>query len=370
MSHNLCETDLSGNEKKYLSECIDTGWVSSKGPFVERFEKAWAEYCGTKYAVACSSGTNALVLALAAAGVTHGSKVIVPEFTMVATAWAVTYLGATPVFVDCGDDLNIDPDKIEQAIFGDVRDDFEYADMPDKSFKAIIPVHIYGRPCKMDRIMQIAKKYNLAVIEDAAEAHGATFQGKKVGTIGKAGCFSLFGNKIISSGEGGIIVTDDEEVDFKLRKLRSMWFDDDHTFYHPHLAYNFRMTNLQAAVALAQTERIAYFLGKRQMIRAWYDWKLKQYTIPRPDGSVMWFYDIVLPDRETRDRVREGLKQMGIETRVFFKPMSDQPMYGGVKRELKARDFSERGIYLPCHPGMTESEVRHISDMVCHLLTQ
>src|SRR3990167_5516611 len=281
MRYPVSKPDLSGNELKYLTEAVESGWISSKGPKVEELESRFADYIGTRYAVAVSSGTTALTLALSALPIWEGDEVIVPDFTMIATAWAVSYLGATPVFVDCWRDLNIDVSLIERKI--------------TKNTKAILPVHIYGRPADMVAIRKLAHDYNLFVVEDCAEAHGATIEGQKVGSWGDLGCFSLFANKIITSGEGGLVTTNDERLYRQVKHLSSMAFDDDHTFLHKKIGYNFRMTNMQAAVALAQLERIQELIEARKRVAGWYDECLDECldglleTIPRPEGSVVWY---------------------------------------------------------------------------------
>lgn len=335
---------LGDRELEYVTQAVKTGWVSSKGKYVEELEKTWAKFCDTKHAVACSSGTTALTLALAALKIGPGDEVIVPEFTMIASAWAVSYLGAKPVFVDCDDQLNIDVNLIREKI--------------TPRTKAIMPVHIYGRLCQMAKISKIAREFNLRVIEDACEAHGA-------GGIGNSDiqCFSLFGNKIITSGEGGLITTYNPNLDWQLRHLRSMAFDDGHSFLHPKVGYNFRMSNLQAAVAKGQAESISTFLEKRNLIEKWYDEKLKQFSVGR--RSVLWMYDIVLPSSVDRDKVQDFLEKKGIETRKFFKPMSQQPMYFDKNyKKLKAYDFSLRGLYLPTYVELSKSDVDYISEQL------
>lgn len=339
---------LEGNELAYAKEAIESGWISSKGQYVEKFEQEWARYIGTKYAVVCNSGTSALMLALKACGVEEGHEVIVPEFTMVACANAVVWLGAKPVFVDCGLDLNLDVSLLRQAI--------------TSKTKAIMPVHIYGRCADMREIKQIADEHGLRLIEDACEAHGATYYGKKVGSIGDIGCFSLFANKIITSGEGGICTTNDPALYQKLVKLRSLYFDKDHTFLHEGLGWNFRFTNVQAAIALGQLELINRFLVDRSQIEKWYRLRLPGLALRRPIGSVLWMYDVVLPKGIDRDKVMEYLASKGIETRYFFKPMSMQPMWFNESyKDTKAYDLSKRGLYLPTYPQLTEEDVDHIS---------
>lgn len=353
MRYPVASPNFDGNEDKYVNECLESTLISSTGPFVARFEEAFAEYVGTKYAVACSNGTTALTLALLSIGVGPGDEVIVPEFTMVATAWAVTYTGAKPVFVDCGPDLNIDVNKIEERI--------------NSKTKAIIPVHVYGRPARVDHIKRIVKGRNIYVIEDAAEAHGATQNGETVGSLGDLGCFSMYGNKIITSGEGGVITTNDPELRDRIKYLRSMAFEPNHTFLHKEVGYNFRMTALQAAVALGQLERLPEFLKKRQQITEWYDEHLKQFTIPRPEGSVTWMYDVVVEPKH-RDQLMADLAQYGIETRYFFKPMSMQPMYDKPFGRLMAYAFSEAGFYLPAYTDLTKSDVNYICRKFLELL--
>jgi len=353
-SYQVAKPDLSGNEKKYVNQALDEGWVSSGGRFIEEFEKQFAAYVGTKHAVACSSGTNALILALRAANIGKGDEVIVPEFTMVATAWAVSVAGAKPVFVDCDSSMNINTQLIEQAI--------------TPKTKAIIPVHIYGLPADMKFINQLAYEYNLVVIEDAAEAHGATIGTQKVGSIGDMGCFSFFGNKIITTGEGGIITTNNDKLADQLRHLRSMGFDPEHTFLHKKLAYNFRMTNLQAAVGLAQLERIDTFLEKRKQILSWYNEFLSPYKMPLPEGAVCWFFYILFEGDIIK--IRKALKDLGVETRHFFKPMSQQPMYLDPNyKNTTAYDMSLRGLYFPTYTSLTKTDVKNICNSVT-LLTK
>ncbi|MFI6457886.1 DegT/DnrJ/EryC1/StrS family aminotransferase [Streptosporangium amethystogenes] len=326
---------LAGRELEYLTEAVHSGWISSQGPFVRRFEEEFAQYNGVAYGVACSSGTTALTLALRALGIGPGDEVLVPEFTMVATAWAVTYTGAVPVFVDCADDLNIDVSLIEARI--------------TPRTKAIMPVHVYGRRCDMDAIMKLAHEYNLKVVEDSAEAHG-------VRPVGDIACFSLFANKIITAGEGGVCVTNSEQLARQMAHLRSMAFSKEHDFIHKKLAYNFRMTNMQAAVALAQLEQIDEILAIRKRIENHYDSGLDGIdgiTI-MPPRDVLWMYDI---RAERREELREFLTDAGIETRPFFQPMSRQPMYFNSDwAALNAARFAADGLYLPTDPGLTESD--------------
>ncbi|MEV4969693.1 DegT/DnrJ/EryC1/StrS family aminotransferase [Streptomyces scopuliridis] len=342
-THPVSKPWLGGRELEYVTDAVSDGWISSQGPYVRKFESEFAAYNGIAHGVACSSGTTALTLALRALGVGPGDEVIVPEFTMIATAWAVTYTGATPVFVDCGDDLNIDVSLIEEKI--------------TPRTKVIMPVHIYGRRCDMAAIMDLAHEYNLRVVEDSAEAHG-------VRPVADIACFSLFANKIITAGEGGICLTDDRHLADQMAHLRAMAFTKDHSFLHKKLAYNFRMTSMQAAVALAQTEQLDTILETRREIERRYDEGLSGIDgiTLMPPRDVLWMYDL---RAERREELRDFLADEGIETRLFFKPMSRQPGYLHPDwPSLKASRFSEDGFYLPTHTGLTAEDQEFITDKV------
>ncbi|MFJ9211261.1 DegT/DnrJ/EryC1/StrS family aminotransferase [Streptomyces sp. NPDC102264] len=342
-THPVSKPWLGGRELEYVTDAVSGGWISSQGPYVRKFESAFADYNGIAHGVACSSGTTALTLALRALGVGPGDEVIVPEFTMIATAWAVTYTGATPVFVDCGDDLNIDVSLIEEKI--------------TPRTKVIMPVHIYGRRCDMDTIMDLAHEYNLRVVEDSAEAHG-------VRPVADIACFSLFANKIITAGEGGICLTDDKHLAGQMAHLRAMAFTKDHSFLHKKLAYNFRMTSMQAAVALAQTERLDAILETRREIERRYDEGLSGIggITLMPPRDVLWMYDL---RAERREELRDFLADEGVETRLFFKPMSRQPGYLHPDwPSLKASRFSEDGFYLPTHTGLTAEDQEFITGKI------
>ncbi|MFB7274812.1 DegT/DnrJ/EryC1/StrS family aminotransferase [Streptomyces sp. NPDC056244] len=342
-THPVSRPWLGGRELDYVTEAVSDGWISSQGPYVRRFEDEFARYNGVAHGVACSSGTTALTLALRALGVGPGDEVIVPEFTMIASAWAVTYTGATPVFVDCGDDLNIDVSLIEEKI--------------TPRTKVILPVHIYGRRCDMDAIMDLALQYNLRVVEDSAEAHG-------VRPVADIACFSLFANKIITAGEGGICLTEDPRLAEQMAHLRAMAFTKDHSFLHKKLAYNFRMTSMQAAVALAQTEQLDTILEMRREIERRYDEGLRGIDgiITMPPRDVLWMYDV---RAERRDELREFLAAEGVETRLFFKPMSRQPGYFDADwPSLNASRFSEDGFYLPTHTGLTAEDQEFITGRI------
>lgn len=298
----------------------------------QRLEKEFAQFAGRNYAVSCSSGTGALHLALVGLGIGQGDEVIVPDFTMAACAFAVSYTGATPVFVDCGDDLLIDVKQIESHI--------------TPRTKAIMPVHVYGRMCDMQAIGNIASKHNLKVIEDACEVHGA-----KIGPSDVA-CYSFYRNKIVHAEEGGIIVTDDKELAENIRDLKSMAYGVEHNYFHKRIGYNYRMPDAEAELALKSLAEAKENIAKRREIESWYE----EFVPPgykMPAREAVWVYDFLHPNR---DALVEKLKDKG--ARHFFKPMSSFPMYGGKALNPKAQHFAERGMYFPVTPGMTKADVQ------------
>lgn len=350
---------FNGNEKKYLNECIDTGWVSANGRFIEEFQKKFAEFCGTKYALACSNGTVTLHLALRALGIGPGDEVIMPTLTYIATANAVAYCGATPVFVESEvGSWNIDPVSIEKAI--------------TPNTKAIIPVHLYGLPANMEKIMDISEKYGIPVVEDAAEAHGAMWNGKRVGSMGVIGSFSFFGNKIITSGEGGMLVTNDGALYNRMKLLRSQGVDPNKRYWHTELAYNYRMTNMQAAVGLGQLENIGWHMVQRARVADLYKKHLKRLgnavsmqQIPEEATHVYWMNSILLGDqvKKSRDQVMQEMEQCNIEMRPLFYPMHIMPPYFDSNLNLPtAEHIAERGINLPSHAMLQEEHIAYIVD--------
>jgi perosamine synthetase len=307
---------LGAEELENIKEAVESGWISSKGRFITEFEEKFAAFCGVKYGVATSNGTTALHLALTGLGIGKGDEVIVPDLTFIATANAVTYTGATPVMVDSNSTYwGIDPELIEEKI--------------TPRTKAIIPVHLYGHPCDMDAIKKIAVGHNLFIIEDAAEAHGAEYKGKKVGTFGDIACFSFYGNKIITTGEGGICLTGDKEIAAKLRVLRDHGQRPDKRYWYDVVGFNYRMTNIQAAIGVAQVKKLDQFIDLKRQIGGWYAEGLDNLfneglIIPAPEmpwaKTVYWLYSILLTNRfgTGRDEVISRLSDMGIETRPFF----------------------------------------------------
>jgi len=330
---------ITNLEKYYVNQALDAGDIGI-GDFIEKFESKWALYNFKGYGVSCNSGTNAIYLALKALGIGPGDEVIVPEFTMIATAWAVTYTGATPVFVDCKDDLTIDPELIKKAIHSNT--------------KAIIPVHIYGRTCDRVAIQKIAKKHKLFIVEDMAEGHG-------IQPTGDISCYSFYGNKILTTGEGGMCLTNNKKLADEMRLYANMYFDKKRTLIHPKIGHNFRMTNLQAAVGLAQVERCSDILEKRRQIEVWYDTHLPK-SLKMPSREVLWVYDIDCGDGQ--EKIKEKLAQNDIESRYGFKCMSQQPMYLGEYKHLNAYKWSKRILYLPTFYDLTEEQIKEICQIL------
>jgi perosamine synthetase len=364
-TYPVCETRLDGNERRYLLECLDSNWISSKGPFVERFERAFAEEAGCERAVACANGTVALHLVLAALGLGPGDEVILPAFTMIATANAVRYTGATVRLVDA-DPVhgNLVPEMVEAAI--------------TPRTKAIIAVHIYGHPADMRRLQAIARAHDLHLIEDAAEAHGAELQGKRAGGLGLAGTFSFYANKIVTTGEGGMVTTSDRALERLMRRLRDHGFSPERHFWHEYLSFNYRMTNMQAAVGLAQTERLGEMVAARRRLRALYEARLASVpglVLPReaPEAlSVFWMYAIRVEEAFgcSRDELRAALAERGIETRCFFVPIHFQPIYFDQFRGERfpiAEELCRTGLYLPTSQSLEASDVDWISDQIADI---
>jgi len=347
---------LMGKELSYVSDCIISNWVSSTGKYVTQFEDLFADYCGSQYAVATSSGTTALHLALIALGIGEGDEVIVPSFTFIATANAVTYTGAKPVFVDSESKTwNIDPNRIQEAI--------------TPRTKAIIPVHLYGHPADMDPILAIAKANNLFVIEDAAEAHGAEYKGKKVGSMGNIGIFSFFGNKIITTGEGGMIVTDNSDLAERIKLFRDHGMSSAKRYWYTVVGYNYRLTNIQAAIGVAQIERIDSIIEAKLDIARRYEKEFRtvEGIICPPQAkwakNVYWLYSILVEEEYgiSRDELIKELSLMDIDTRPLFLPIHDQPIYNTGQHLAIAEELALKGLSLPSSANLQNYEV----DRVC-----
>ncbi|MDP4005515.1 DegT/DnrJ/EryC1/StrS aminotransferase family protein [Methylobacterium sp. NEAU K] len=344
--------NLAGNERAYVLECLDSTWISSTGRFLDAFEAAFARFCGVSHAVAVNNGTAALHLALTALGIGPGDEVIVPDLTYIASANAVTYCGAKPVFVDCEPaTLNLDPDRLAERI--------------TSRTKAILPVHLYGHPANMDPILDLARHHGLIVVEDAAEAHGATCRGRPVGSFGTCATFSFYGNKIITTGEGGMVVTDDAALAARLRLYRGQGVDPQRRYIHPVVGFNYRMTNVAAAIGLAQLERIDAILAARRQVAAWYAERLAGINGVRLLGAepwavpVPWLVTVLLTEGGARERdaVMAALLAEGIDSRPVFYPMHKQPPYREDTCYPVAEIWSARGLNLPTFESLTEADV-------------
>ena len=349
---------LDGNEKRYLNECIDSGWISSEGPFVEKFEKEFSSRVGRKYGVAVANGSLALEAAVVASSVRPGDEVIMPTFTIISCAAAVVRAGAVPVLVDCDSATwNMVPSHVEARVTSRTR--------------AIMVVHIYGLPVDMAPIRDIARKHGLTIIEDAAEMHGQTYHEQPCGALGDIATFSFYPNKHVTTGEGGMIVTSDAALAEKCRSLRNLCFGTKKRFVHEELGWNFRMSNLQAAVGLAQLERLDGFIVRKRAMGALYDRLLADVpTIRLPvkgtgfAENIYWVYGVVLEDGVPFD-AEEAMRRLalkGIGTRPFFWPMHQQPVFQKMglfdgERYPVAERISRRGFYLPSGLGLSESQI-------------
>lgn len=350
---------LGERELEYVVDAVRSGWISSQGKYVTEFEERFSQYCGVKYGIATSSGTTALHLALASLDIGKGDEVIIPTFTMIATANAVTYTGAKPVLVDAESHTwNLDIEKIEKKI--------------TKKTKAIIVVHTYGHPVDMDPICNIADNHGLYVIEDAAEAHGAEYKGRRAGGLGDVACFSFYANKIITTGEGGMVVTSNKEVAEKARILRAHAFSEDKHFWHRYVGFNYRMSNLQAAIGVAQIEKIDKLVEIRRKNARIYNSLLKDVEgiTLQPEArwakNVHWMYSILTEDDFglDRDELMRELEKEGIETRTFFYPIHTQPIYAKYHVNEKypvADELSRKGVNLPSGSTLKEEEIEYIA---------
>lgn len=362
----VAEPCLGEEEMKNVIEAVKSGWISSKGEFIEEFEREFAKYCGVKYGVATANGTVALHLALKSLGINEGDEVIVPTLTFVATANAVIYCNAKPVFVDSHPKYwCIDPEKIEEKI--------------TKNTKAIIVVHLYGHPCDMDWIMDVAEDKGLYVIEDCAEAHGAEYKGKKVGSFGDIACFSFYGNKIITTGEGGMCVTNNEGLAERMRLLRDHGMSRHKKYWHDIVGFNYRMTNLQAAVGVAQLRKLDDFIEKKRQIAKWYAEELKELEEKglielHPEmpwaKCVYWMYSILIGDEAkiSRDELMKKLEEKGIETRPFFIPMHMLPIHKRNERFPVAEKLAREGINLPNSVKLNREDIETIADYLRRFL--
>ncbi|OGJ55167.1 aminotransferase DegT [Candidatus Peribacteria bacterium RIFCSPHIGHO2_02_FULL_49_16] len=358
---------ITESAKRYVGQAMESGWVSSAGKYIDLFEEKFAEFLGVKHAVTTTSGTSALHLGLASLGIGEGDEVIVPDFTMIASVFSVLYTGAKPVFVDSEPEtFNIDVFRIEEKI--------------TERTKAIMPVHIYGHPVNMDPLKDIADRHRLFVIEDAAEVHGAKYKGKYCGSMGDVGCFSFYGNKIITTGEGGMVVTNDDALASRVRSLKDLAHSSVKRFVHEEVGYNYRMTNLQAACGLGQLEHVEEFLEKKKWMASEYEKRLKDIPglrLPVTKNwaeNVYWMYAILL-ERSfpySRDEFRLKLKEKGVDTRDFFTSSSLQPalrQYGLPEERFPVtEDIARRGLYLPSGLALTEEQMTYVCGTIKELV--
>lgn len=370
---------LDGNEKKYLTECIDTGWISSEGPFVHKFEEQFAARVRRKHGIAVANGTVALDAAVVALGISPGDEVIMPTFTIISCAAAIVRAGAKPVLIDSDPATwNMDVGKLKAKI----EDEIEIK--KNNKLKAIMVVHIYGLPVDMDPVLKLAEKYRLKVIEDAAEMHGQTYKGRPCGSFGDISTFSFYPNKHITTGEGGMIVTDDAALAERCRSLRNLCFQPKKRFVHDELGWNFRMTNLQAALGVAQLERLDEFVARKRRMGKRYTELLTdidglELPFPKTDyaDNIYWVYGLILKDEAPFDaeEAMRRLAKQGIGTRPFFWPMHEQPVFhkmGLFKNESYpvAERLAMRGFYIPSGMALTEEQMERVVEGVRKIIRE
>ncbi len=365
----VSEPVLLGNEKAYVNDCLDTLWISSLGKYIPMFEEAFARYVGTRHGIACSNGTTGLHMALEVLGIGPGDEVIIPDFTIVVTANVILLAGAKPVLVDVDRETAcIDPALIEAAI--------------TPRTKAIMVVHMYGHPCDMDPIREIARRHHLYVIEDCCQSHGAQYKGRMTGALSDIAVFSFYGNKVITSGEGGMLTTDNDEWAARARTYRDNGFSIPR-FIHKMRGMNYRMTNIQAAIGLAQTEKIDVAVERKRHIAARYLEHLAGFphvTLPveRPWArNVYWMFAILVNDSFGlgKEQVMAGLKERGVDSRSFFYPVSEQPVFEGDDPRFPDRtgsrpvssDLGRRGLYLPSGIGLTDAQIKICAEALMSL---
>lgn len=368
MSIPVNEPLLSGNVSKYVNDCISAGWISSEGPYVEAFERAWADYCGMPFGVAVSNGTTALQIAMKCAGFPPGGEVIMPSFTIISCAIAILEAGLVPVLVDVeADTWCLDPAQVEARI--------------TERTVAIMPVHMYGHPADVDAIARIAAKHGLFVIEDAAEAHGASVDRRRTGSFGDVSCFSFYANKIITTGEGGMVLAKSEQHRDRLRAARNLAFRPERRFLHTEIGHNYRLTSVQAAIGLAQVEQIDTHVSLKRRVGKWYtellsDLDLIQLPVERSGcTNVYWMYGVVLGDDVPIDAAECSARMLerGIHTRPFFVGMHEQPvfqqmgLFAGERYPLSER-LASRGFYLPSGLTLTESQVSQSAEALRDVL--
>jgi len=357
----IYQPSLDGNEKAYVNECLDSTWISSKGRFISEFEVKFADYTEVKHAASVCNGTVALHLALLALGIGPGDEVIVPTLTYISSVNSITYTGATPVFVDSLENTwQMDPEDVRRKV-------------TDRT-KAIMAVHLYGHPCDMDTLTAIAKEQSLFLIEDCAEAFGAFYKGKHVGSFGDIATYSFFGNKTITTGEGGMVVTNDETLYDRSMHFKGQGLAKHRQYWHDVVGYNYRMTNICAALGLAQLERADALLARKRKIADFYREGLAGLPLTFHDETAdvrhsFWMCSILVDDPAKRDPFRDALERVGIETRPVFFPIHTMPMYSTkFQRHPVAESLGWQGINLPSWPGLAEKQIRFICEAVTHFI--
>jgi perosamine synthetase len=369
------EPQLGPREAEYVAECLRTGWISSAGQFLERFEAAWADCCGRRFGIAVCNGSAALEAAMQCLDLRPGDEVILPTFTIISCAQAIVAAGGVPVLVDAEPRTwCMDVGQVESVVSGRTR--------------AIMPVHIYGHPVDMSPLLDLAARHGLAVVEDAAEAHGAEYlsgwrsgngRWRRCGSFGEMSCFSFYANKIVTTGEGGMVVTDDPALASRLRSVRNLCFRTDRRFYHTELGHNFRLTNVQAAIGLAQVERLDALLARKRAIGAAYTQRLQGVpglSLPIEESwarNVYWMYGVVIDERTGCDaaRLAARLAERGVDTRPFFLGMHEQPVFHRMglfngSRYPVAERIARQGLYLPSGLALTDAQI----DQVCTVVDE
>lgn len=362
------EPYIGEHEMEYVRECLETGWVSSAGRFIDRFESEFAAYCGVKHGIAVANGTVALQLAVASLGLEPDAEIIMPTFTIISCALAALYNDATPVLVDSDPDTwCMDVSQVAAKITARTR--------------AIMPVHMYGHPVDMDPLRELADAHDLVVIEDAAEAHGATYKGERCGGLGDVSCFSFYANKIVTTGEGGMVLTDDDAIAEKARSKRNLCFQDQRRFWHEDLGFNFRMTNVQAAIGVGQLERIDQVVARKRALGQAYTRALGGLPLQLPverswAENVYWMYGVVLDESTGMDATQfaRRLAERGVQTRPFFTGMHEQPvllergLFQGEAYPVADR-LARQGLYLPSGTALSDEQLAEVAGIVREVLT-
>lgn len=357
LKYPVYQPTLNGNEKKYVNECLDSTWISGKGKFIDNFEKEFSKYIGANHATGVCNGTVALHLALEALGIGPEDEVIVPTLTYVASVNAITYTGAKPIFVDSLESTwQIDPKDIINKI--------------TSKTKAVLCVHLYGHPCEMKSLGEICDKHSLFLVEDCAEAIGSQYDGKHVGVFGDVATFSFYGNKTITTGEGGMVTTNDKTLFERITHLKGQGLAKYREYWHDAIGYNYRMTNICAAIGLAQLERINFIISKKIEIAKWYREEFKEsnfefHTETKNVVHSYWMCTVLLPVEIDRDELKEYMLNQGIETRPMFYPVHTMPIYAQKYEKHKvAEALARRGMNLPSYPGLTKTDIKEIASCI------